>query len=103
LPPTHRYRGLQAGHEKERESSLETELILLASVELGVAHLASGSSDEDLVSLVVAAGGMVLSVGDSPRVVGEHPDGMKDEPDGIVVGLVVRESAMTAFVTEDPL
>lgn len=49
--------------------------VLAGEVEGRVLELGTSAGDKDLVALVVAARGVVTSVGDTPRVVGDHPAG----------------------------
>lgn len=46
---------------------------------------------------------MVLPMRDPPRVIGKHEEGVDDESDKVVVGLILRESTVTTFVSDDPL
>jgi hypothetical protein len=89
--------------KQRKEGSLETEQILLAGVERRVLEPAPRPCDEDFISLVVSASGMMLAVRDPPGVVRDHPDGVKKETESVVEGFVLGEGAMPTFVSEDPL
>ena len=86
------------------DGSVLEELLQVGSVDLdgfslsfGSNFLGRGRGNEDFLSSHVSGSGVVLGVGDSPRVVGDEDEGVENESDGIVEGFRGRESLVTAW------
>lgn len=91
------------------DGSVFEKLLQIVSVDLDGLSLGFGSNflgrsrgNEDFFSSHVSGRGVVLGVGDSPRVVRNEDEGVKNESNGVVERFRSRECLVTAFVGDNP-